>query len=62
MKLPEKMAESSGTKWWIHCSRKFLVEIKKMCLLLETKGNFGTIATIFPIHGKILKIKLLDLN
>ena len=42
--------------------KKVLSENKKMCLLLETKGNFGTIATIFPIHGKILKIKLLDLN
>ena len=25
-----KVAEDSGTKWWIHCSRKFLVKMKNV--------------------------------
>ena len=33
MKLPEKMAEGSGTKGWIRCSIKFLVKMKNVFLL-----------------------------
>ena len=32
-KLPEKMAEGSGTKQWIHCSIKFLVKMNDMLFI-----------------------------
>ena len=34
------MAESSGTKWWIHCAIKFLQREKRVLLLLK-KALFG---------------------
>ena len=41
-----KMAEGSGTKWWLRCSIKFLVKMKKMCFLfffflLKNQRNFS---------------------
>ena len=33
MKLPEKMAEDSGTKQWICCSVKFLVKRKNLSFI-----------------------------
>ena len=60
------MAEGSGTKWWIHCSIKFLVEKKKkMCLFtLKLKEVFGQSKTspwpyLCPTHTITSKRSLL---
>ena len=34
-----QMAEGSRTKWWIHCSIKFLMKMKNMCFIFTLKTN-----------------------
>ena len=32
-KVVWKMSEGSGTKWWVHCSIKFLMKIKNVSFI-----------------------------
>ena len=47
-----KMAEDSGTKWWIHCSIKFLMKWEICLLFLLKKKKKNVLAN--PIVGRQL--------
>ena len=58
------MAEGSGTKWWIHCSIKLLVKMKKICILFLLKNWTNFLAQLILGHDSWRegKRKLLKSN